>query len=182
MASSFFGTAAVEVYSSSRRLGYVKDDVSFVKLPKKKSKVNTYRDGKIITASKLRDLATVPERRAHHNGVVAMSLVVVEDALHALDTGVLSGGKVLLQRSLVPVQDAADKGGDQERASLSGGDGLDDGEHQGEVAVDAMLGLEFAGGLDTFPGRGDFDEDAVLADALLFIELGVCSPSATGPT
>jgi hypothetical protein len=41
-----------------------------------------------------------------------------------------------------------------------------------------MLGLELAGGLDAFPSRGDFDEDAVLADALLFVELGVCSMSA----
>jgi len=35
--------------------------------------------------------------------------------------------------------------------------------------VDAFLGDDL-GGLDTFPGGGDLDQDAVLADALLFIE------------
>jgi hypothetical protein len=55
-------------------------------------------------------------------------LVVVEDGLDGLDTGVLLGGVVALVGGLVPVENAADEGGDQEGTGLGGGDGLDDGE------------------------------------------------------
>ena len=100
-----------------------------------------------------------------------MSLVVVEDGLHALDTGVLVGGVVPLHGSLVPVKDTANEGRDQVSTGLGGSDGLDDGEHEGEVAVDAMLRLELAGGLDTFPCGGDLDQDAVLGDTHFLVEL-----------
>jgi len=36
-----------------------------------------------------------------------------------------------------------------------------------------MLGLEDVGCLDAFPGRSDFDEDAVFGDTLGFVELFV---------
>lgn len=35
--------------------------------------------------------------------------------------------------------------------------------------MDALL-LEVAGGLDTLPGRGDLDQDALLGDANLLVE------------
>jgi hypothetical protein len=98
-------------------------------------------------------------------------LVVVEDLLDALDTGVLLLGILLLGGGLVPVENAADKGRDEEGAGLSGGDGLDLGEHEGQVAVDAVLGLQDLGGLDALPCRGELDEDALLIDALLLVEL-----------
>jgi hypothetical protein len=44
------------------------------------------------------------------------------------------------------------------------GDGLVQAEEQCEVAVDAFL-LEDLGGLDAFPGGGELDEDALVADA-----------------
>lgn len=100
-----------------------------------------------------------------------MLLVVVEDALDGLDTGVLLGGVVTLVSGLVPVEDTADEGRDEVGTGLSGSDGLDGGEHEGQVAVDAVLGLEDLSGLDTLPGGGDLDEDAVAGDAVLLVEL-----------
>lgn len=98
-----------------------------------------------------------------------MSLIVVEDGLHALDTGVLLGRVIPLHSSLVPVKDTTDERRDQVGTGLGRSDGLDDGEHEGEVAVDAMLRLEFTSGLDTFPGGSDLDQDAVLGDAHLLV-------------
>lgn len=100
-----------------------------------------------------------------------MLLVVVENALNGLDTGILLGAEVALVRSLVPVQDTADEGGDEESTSLSSSNGLDKGEHEGQVAVDAVLRLQDVGGLDTLPGGGDLDKNTVLGDALLLVEL-----------
>jgi hypothetical protein len=99
-------------------------------------------------------------------------LVVVVDGLDGLDAGVLLGGVVALVSGLVPVEDAADEGGDQERAGLGGGDGLDQGEEEGQVAVDAVLGLQDVRGLDTLPGGGDLDQDTVLGDTVVGVQLG----------
>jgi hypothetical protein len=38
-----------------------------------------------------------------------------------------------------------------------------------------VVALEDLGGLDTFPGRGDLDQDAVLGDALLLVQLFIAS-------
>lgn len=129
------------------------------------------RDGQVVTAGQLGDLTGVTERGSHDNGLVAVLLVVVEDVLHRLDTGVLLGSVLLLVVGLVPVKDTTNEGGDEEGAGLSTSDGLDSREDEGQVAVDAMLALKDVGGLDTLPGGGDLDEDAVLGDALRFVEL-----------
>ena len=100
-----------------------------------------------------------------------MLLVVVEDVLDGLDTGVLGGGVVALVGSLVPVKDTTNEGRNQEGAGLSGSDGLDDREEEGQVAVDAVLGLQNVGSLDTLPGGGDLDQDTVLGDAVLLVQL-----------
>ena len=132
--------------------------------------VLTYRNGQIVTASQLGDLARVTERGTHDDGVVAVLLVVVVDALHGLDTGVLLRGVVPLVGGLVPIEDTADEGRDEVGAGLGTGDGLDEGEHEGQVAVDAVLGLQDVGSLDALPGGGDLDEDALLGDADLLVE------------
>ena len=132
----------------------------------------TYGNRQIITPGQLRDLADVAERGTHDDGLVVVFLVVVEDALHALDAGVLVGREVLLHGCLVPVEDAADKGRDEEGTSFGARDGLHEREHQRQVAVDAVLGLQDVCGFDAFPGRGDFDENALFADADGFVELG----------
>lgn len=128
-------------------------------------------DGQVVAAGQLGDLAGVAEGGAHDDGLVAVLLVVVEDGLDRLDTGVLLGGVVALVGGLVPVENAAHEGGDQEGAGLGGGDGLDQGEEEGQVAVDAVLGLQDVGGLDTLPGRGHLDEDTVLGDAVVGVQL-----------
>ena len=65
----------------------------------------------------------------------------------------------------------ADEGRDEGNTSLRTRNGLREAEEEGEVTVDAVVALELAGGLDTLPGRGDLDQDAVFADALLLVEL-----------
>ena len=91
--------------------------------------------------------------------------------LDGLDTGVLLGGVVALVGGLVPVEDTANEGRDEEGTGLSGSNGLDQREHEGQVAVDAVLELQDVGGLDTLVGGGNLDQDAVLGDTLLLVEL-----------
>ena len=112
----------------------------------------------------------VAERSSHHDRLVAVDLVVVVDLLNAHDSGV--GGTIVLALrllGLVPVEDTADEGGDEGDTSLGAGDGLGEAEEEGEVAVDLVVALELAGGLDSLPSRSDLDKDAVLGDS----EVGV---------
>jgi hypothetical protein len=131
----------------------------------------THSNGQVVAASELGNLADAAERCAHDNGLVAVLLVVVEDLLDALDTGVLLLGVLLLGRGLVPVQDTANEGRDEESTGLGGSDGLDLGEHEGQVAVDTVLGLKDLSGLDSLPCGRKLDENALLADANLFVEV-----------
>ena len=132
---------------------------------------STYSNGEVVTSSELSNLANGAERSTHDDGLVAVLLVVVEDAADGLDTGVLLLGVLLLGCSLVPVKDAADEGGNEEGAGLSSSDSLDEREHQGQVGVDAVIPLENLGSLDTLPCRGDLDQNALLANALLLVQL-----------
>lgn len=128
-------------------------------------------DGEVVATAQLGDLANVAERRAHDDGVVAELLVVVEDVLNGLDTGVLVGSVGLAGGRLVPIHDAAHEGGDEESTGLSGGDGLHLREHEGEVGVDTVLALELAGRLDTLPSGGNLDQDTALIDAEGLVEV-----------
>lgn len=100
-----------------------------------------------------------------------MLLVVIEDALDTLDTRVLSTGVLFLCRSLVPIQNAADEGGDEEGIGFSGSNCLDLGEHECQIAVDLMLGLKHFCGFDALPCGSNFDEDILLVNANAFVEL-----------
>ena len=138
---------------------------------KKNHSPKTHRNRQIIATGQLRNLAHIPKARAHDHRLVPILLVVIENALHALDARVLVGGELALLLRLVPVHDAPDKGRDEKGTRLGGGDGLHEREHERQVAVDAVLGLQDVRGLDAFPGRGDLDEDAFFADADGFVEL-----------
>lgn len=72
---------------------------------------------------------------------------------------------------LEPVKDTTNEGGDKEGAGLCGGDGLGQGEEQGQVGVDAVVALQDLGGLDALPCGGDLDQNALLGDTLLLVEL-----------
>lgn len=122
----------------------------------------TYGDSEVIAASELSDLTSVSEGSTHDDGLVAELLVVVVDLNNGLDTGVLLLLVLLLVVGLVPVKDTANEGRDEESTGLSGSDGLDRGEHQGQVGVDVVLGLQDVSSLDTLVGRGNLDENAVL--------------------
>jgi hypothetical protein len=134
-------------------------------------KKDSYGDGQVVAASELSDLADASERGSHDNGLVAVLLVVVEDGLDGRDTGVLLLGVLLLGAGLEPVKNAADEGGDEEGTGLGGSDSLGEREHEGQVAVDAVVTLEDLGGLDAFPGGGNLDEDTLLGDTLLLVKL-----------
>jgi hypothetical protein len=144
--------------------------------------VIAYRDGQVVAAGQLGDLADVTEGSTHDNGVVAVLLVVVVDGLHRLDAGVLLGGEFALVGSLEPVEDAADEGRDEEGTGLGTGNGLDQREHEGQVAVDLVLGLEDVGGLDALPGGGDLDQNAVPGDTerLVYLPGSVDCPRSDG--
>ena len=60
------------------------------------------------------------------------------------------------------------KGKTQERARFRRGDHLGEREHERHVAVNS-LALELAGGFHAFPGRGELDENAVVADPSLLV-------------
>ena len=122
------------------------------------------RDGEEVAAGELDDLAGVAEAGAHDDGLVAEVLVVVVNRGDGLDAGVVGAGVVLAGVLLVPVEDAADEGGDEGDLGFGAGDGLVETEEEGHVAVDAFL-LEDLGGLDAFPGGGELDEDALAGDA-----------------
>lgn len=81
-----------------------------------------------------------------------MLLVVVEDVPHALDTRVFVRLVLLLGRSLVPVKNATNEGGDEESASLGSGNSLDLGEEKSQVAVDLVFALQLVGGLNALVG------------------------------
>lgn len=131
----------------------------------------TYRDGQIVAASQLSNLASVTEGSTHDNGLVAELLVVVVDALDGSDTRVLLLAVLLLVGGLEPVENAADKGRDEVSVGLGSANGLDQREHERQVAVDAMVALQNLSSLDTLPGGGDLDQNAVLGDALLLVQL-----------
>lgn len=162
--------------SSSSRLGYGRIYIR-KSISSQQGTGKTYRDGQVVNTSKLSDLADVSERSAHDDGLVAELLVVVEDVLDGLDTGVLLLGVVLLVGGLVPVKDTADEGGDEVSTGLGGSDGLDRREKESKVAVDAVVALKNLGGLDTLPRRGDLNQDTVLGDALLLVQLRWCHVS-----
>ena len=105
----------------------------------RKNKRGGYRDGQVVATSQLGDFAFIAETGAHDNGFVAVFFVVVEDSLDAVDSRVFVRSKVSLLGRLVPVEDSADKRGDEKRASFSGRDGLREREHEGQVAIDAMV-------------------------------------------
>jgi hypothetical protein len=95
-----------------------------------------------------------------------MLLVIIEDLLHAFHTGVvIPFPSLLLFVRLIPVKDTADEGGYEGHTCLRACDGLGEPEEEGEVAVDLVIALELACGLDAFPSGGDFDQDAVFWDA-----------------
>lgn len=122
----------------------------------------TYRDSEVVATSELSDLASVSEGSTHDDGLVAELLVVVEDLNNGLDTRVLLLLVLLLVVGLVPIEDTANEGRDEESTGLSGSDGLNRREHQSQVGVDVVLGLQDVSSLDTLVGRGDLDENAVL--------------------
>lgn len=74
-------------------------------------------------------------------------------------------------RSLEPIKDATNERRDEESTGLSSSDGLDGREHERQVAVDAVLGLQDLGSLDTLVGGSDLDENAALIDAELLVQV-----------
>jgi hypothetical protein len=170
-ALSFWGTVSLDAISSSRRLGWDKcQQIMFLMFRRIEWDV-TYRDSQVITASQLSDLTNASERSTHDNSLVSKLLVVVEDALDGCNSWVFLLAVGLSGLGLVPIENTADEGRDEESSGFGSGDGLDFGEEKGKVAIDGVLLLKDTGGLDTFPGGSDLDEDAGFVDADGFVEL-----------
>ena len=111
-AFSFLGMSSLLPYNSSRRFGC--DRSTSARLSSLRQlycilEDGTYRNGQIVAACQLCDLTLVPEAGTHDDGLVTEFLVVVEDLLHTLDTGIFLGRVLLLVGRLVPIQNAADK-------------------------------------------------------------------------
>ena len=102
---------------------------------------STYRDSQVVTSCQLGDLPQAPKASTHNDSLVVVFLVVVEDRLYALDTWVLLGTVILLVCGLIPIQDASDEGRNEESTRFSCSNSLREGEHEGKIAIDAMLGL-----------------------------------------
>lgn len=128
-------------------------------------------DSQVVTASQLGDLTNAPERGTHDDGLVAEFLVVIEDALDGGNSWVFLLGVGLTGLSLVPIEDTANEGGDEKGTGLSGGDGLNFGEQESQVAVNLVVALEDAGSLDSLPCGCDFNQDAGLIDADGLVEI-----------
>jgi hypothetical protein len=101
---------------------------------------------------------------------MAMLLVVVVDLLNAQHTRILGRSVSLASRSLVPVKDAANKGRDEECLGFSSCDSLDDGEEEGQVAINS-LGLQLGSGVNSLVSRRNLNQDLALVDANRFVEL-----------
>lgn len=100
-----------------------------------------------------------------------MLLVVVKDLGDGLDARVLLAGVVGARvLGLVPVKDTADEGADEGDASLSASDSLAKTEEEGKVAVDLVVALKLASGLDALPSGSNLDQDALLRDTLVGVE------------
>jgi hypothetical protein len=115
-------------------------------------KGRAYCNSKVITTSQLSDLANTSKRSTHDNSLITELLIVVEDGLNGTDSWVLLLAVLLLGAGLVPIEDTADKRRDEEGAGLGSGNGLNEREHERQIAVDAVLGLQDLGRLDAFPG------------------------------
>lgn len=79
------------------------------------------------------------------------------------------GGILLLVISLVPVENSSDKGRDQSDLGFSTGNGLGEGEQEGQIAVDVIFGLELLGSLDTLPGRSDLNQNSLGRNSCFFV-------------
>ena len=97
------------------------------------------------------------------------SFVVVVDLGDRFHARILAGGVFLAGALFIPVENAPDEGGDELHFRLGTGHGLNEREQERQVAIDFFLLQQF-GGLDSFPRRGELDEDAFARDAGLFVE------------
>lgn len=91
--------------------------------------------------------------------------------MDALDSRIFRGAVVLFCWGLVPIEDATDKGRDEESTSFGSGDSLRQREQKCKIAVNAVVFLQNLGSLYSLPGWGQLDQNSILADANFFIEL-----------
>lgn len=117
-------------------------------------------DGQAVAAGKGFDFSGAAEGGAHDDRLDVVRLVVVVDFTDGDDARIFLRRVVLAGRLLVPVEDAADEGRDQEHFGVGAGDRLGLAEEKRQVAVDAFL-LQHFRSTDAFPGGSELDQDAV---------------------
>lgn len=132
----------------------------------------TGRNGQKVDTGKLLDFTRITERCAHDNCLIAKLLVVVEDALNRVDTRILrSLVRRLSSRSLVPIQDATNKGRNKSGTGFSSGNSLNERKEKSQVNVDSVLGFKLTSSLNTFIGRSNLNKDTFLRNPLLLIKI-----------
>ena len=113
------------------------------------------------------DLAEIAEAGAHHHGVVTVLFVVLVNLGHGDHARIFVRRELFLVAvGFVPIEDTADERRDQVNAGFGAGASLSEGEQQRQVTVDAFF-LQLLRRADALPGRGQFDQDTIVADATL---------------
>lgn len=90
-----------------------------------------------------------------------------------MNSWVLLLGVCLSGLGLVPIKNTTNERRNQVCASLGTSDGLNLRKEESKVAVDFVVALEDTGGLDTFPGGGDLDQNAGFVDANGLVKLQI---------
>ena len=122
-------------------------------------------DGEQVRSGQAHNLVHVAEAGTHHLSREARSLVVVVNADHGRDAGVLVRRELRAAVLLsVPVADTADEWRDESHSRVGAPDRLGKAEEQSQMAVNPLL-LQPPGCTNTVLGAGELDENAVTADA-----------------
>src|SRR5471030_1901120 len=128
------------------------------------------RDGQTVTTGQFDDFTDVTEACAHHYSFIAMLLVVFVNFSHGYNAWIFMWCELFFVAiGFVPVENTANEGRDQVCTGFGTSTCLREGEQQRQVTVDAGF-FQFLRSADTLPGRGQFNQDTVVADTCIIVE------------
>ena len=116
------------------------------------------------------DFVSVAETRAHHDGLVAVFLVIAVNAAHRFHARIIIwrvAGYAFFR--LVPIENPPDKRGNQIDARLRARHRLREAEQQRHVAANPLLSQRVCG-LNPFPRGRDFNQNPVAAITRFFVQ------------
>ena len=128
-------------------------------------------DGQAVTASQFQNFANVTEACAHHDGFIAVLLVILVDFADGNYARIFCRCVLFLVGvGFVPVEDTANERRNQEDARFGASASLSEGEQQRQVTVNAFF-FQLFSGANALPGGGQFDQNAIVADARVVVQL-----------